>query len=107
MTDVAAAQTQLFAACRTLSLAAGVPYFHGDFERDSLLAVAEGFVVVRALGGPGARSVITCEAGAGELVLPPAAKEALVALTAASVRLIDSDARMRLLASPAHAEQVH
>src|SRR5438034_9928635 len=106
MTDVAAVPTRLLAECRTLTLEAGLPYFGGDFARDSFLVVEEGFVVVRALGPPDSRSVITCEGGAGEILLPPAPHEALVALTSASVSVIDADARTRMLASPALAERI-
>jgi len=106
MTDVVTVPLDVLAACRKMTLEPGTPFFHGDFRPDALLAVEEGFVVLRALGPSGSRSVVTCEAGAGEIVLPPAPEEALVALTRASVRLIDADARTRLLASPAHAERV-
>src|SRR5919197_1131042 len=96
----------VLAACRTRTLEPGVAHFDADFPADALVAVEEGFVVVRASGPSDSRSIVTCEAGPGEVVLPPAADEALVALSCASVRLIDAEARMRLLASPFLAERV-
>jgi CRP-like cAMP-binding protein len=106
MTNVVTAAVDVLAGCRRIALDPGVHYFTGDFPPDALLAVEDGFVVVRAIGRPDSRSVVTCEAGSGELVLPPARDEALAALSPASLRVVDVEARTRLFASPALAERV-
>jgi CRP-like cAMP-binding protein len=113
MTDAVATVIQvpgdfsaLLGDCRSAALKPGVRYFHSDFSTEALLAVEEGFIVVRASAPPDSRSVITCEAGAGEILLPPAPDESLSALTTATVRLIDADDRRSLLDSPTLAAQV-
>src|SRR4051812_2604106 len=94
------------ASCPTMTLAVGVRHFQPDFATRWLLAVEDGFVVVRASEPPPSRPVVTAEAGPGELLLPPGPDEVLVALTTARLRLVSFDARSQLLGAPGVAEQL-
>jgi len=92
--------------CETSTLEPRAPTFHGVFPANALLALERGFVALRASTPSASRSVITCEAGPGRIVLPPSPEEVLVALTPACVRVIDAAARNELLKLPAFAEAV-
>ena len=63
----------------------------------ALLAVEDGFVAVRRTAPAPRRSVIVDEAGAGGVLLPPAADEELVALVPSCVRVVSSAAIEQLL----------
>lgn len=82
----------------------GVPYFRASFSAATLLIVEDGVVVLRATFRR--RSVITCEAAGGEILLPPTPEEALFGLGTARVRTISEQGRDRLLATPAGANWV-
>lgn len=75
----------------------GVPYFRASFSTAALLIVDDGFVVLRATLPELSRSVITCEAGTGGLLLPPSREEALFGIGASRVRLVSPEARDELL----------
>jgi CRP/FNR family transcriptional regulator, cyclic AMP receptor protein len=92
--------------CRTIELEAGVPRFANGFPAEALLLVDDGFVVLRATESRGACSVVTCEAGPGRVLLPPARTEVLVALGRSRLTVIDADARSELLRLPALAERL-
>lgn len=92
--------------CPALELEGGVPRFGSEFARDALLVVEDGFVVLRATDPDSARSVITCEAGAGGIVLPPSPDEVLVALGGARLTVLDPAARAELMRLPAVAERI-
>jgi Crp-like helix-turn-helix domain len=92
--------------CATLELEGGVPYFRSAFAAGALLLVEDGFVVLRASDPASARSVITCEAGAGRLVLPPSSEEVLVAIGAARLTVLNPAARVELMRLPPAAEQI-
>src|SRR5919201_1500101 len=94
------------AACPTTTLEPRVPNFHGVFPPGAFLAIGEGFVILRASAPGASRSVITCEAGPGRIVLPPSPDEVLVALARASVTVIDVAARNALLRLPSFADRV-
>jgi len=87
--------------CKAIELEAGVPRFTAEFAADVLLLVEDGFAVVRATAEGSARSVVTCEAGPGSVLLPPAATEVLVGLGAARLIVIGANARAELLQIPA------
>ena len=89
---------EILASCTVIELDAGAPYFRASLPPAALLVVDEGFVVLRAVPGGGSRSIITCEAGPGRLVLPPSPDEALVGLGAARLTAIPHDAARALLA---------
>ncbi len=93
-------------ACATIEVNAGAPRFATGFPADALLLVEDGFVVLRATVRPAVRSVVTCEAGPGMVLLPPAPEELLVGLGSSRLTVIDADARSELLSIPALAERV-
>jgi hypothetical protein len=84
----------------------GVPYFGASFSTAALLIVEDGFVVLRAPFSELSRSVITCEAGTGGLLLPPSPEEALFGLGTSRVRLISPEGRDKLLTLAAAAQRV-
>jgi biotin operon repressor len=90
----------ILAACPTIELAAGVPYFRNSFPAEALLVVQDGFVVVRATAPGRSRTIITCEGGPGRLVFPPSPQEVLFGLGPAELIVVSGDALDRLLAAP-------
>jgi len=91
-----------------IDLSDGLPQLHlppGDaldrqaLDGASLILVGDGLVVLRTTLPGSTRRMITCHAGAGALVLPPAEDELLVALTEAVLVPISFDARERIIAS--------
>jgi len=84
-----------------MDVEAGVPRFRTEFPEDALLLVERGFVVSRATAEGSMRSVVTCEAGAGSVLLPPAATEVLVGLGPSRLTVIDTHARAELIQIPA------
>jgi CRP-like cAMP-binding protein len=96
----------VLAARPTITLEPRVPYFHGGFPQGAFLAVEQGFLVLRASTPAASRSIITCEAGPGRIVLAPSPDEALVALSQASVTVIDIAARNELLRLPSFSDRV-
>jgi CRP-like cAMP-binding protein len=91
-------------ACSSMDLPGGDPYFAGSFAGASLLLVEHGFVVIRRTESELHRSVITCEAGAGRVVLPPARDEILLALGSSRIKALSDEAVAALLALPSAAE---
>jgi biotin operon repressor len=96
----------VLAACPTTTLEPRVPSFHGAFPPGAFLAIDRGFVILRASAPEGSRCVITCEAGPGRLMLAPSPDEVLLALTRASVTVINVAARNALLRLPSFADRV-
>ena len=101
--DLDRARTVLL-ACATVQIDAGAPHFAGAFPEDALLLVDEGVIVLRAPRS-GLRSVVTCEAAPGGIVLPPSSEEVLVGLASSRLTVIDAAARSALVAIPALAER--
>ena len=89
-----------------VDLPAGEPHFRASFRGAELLAVEDGFVIVRRAPEGLARSIVTCEAGPGWVLLPPTADEVVFALVPSRLTLIDACARDRLLADPATAQSL-
>jgi len=83
----------------------GAPGFATTFASAALLLVVDGFVVLRARLDDG-HTVVTCEAGAGDLVFPPSAGGDLRGLGPARLCVIDMDGRRDLLQNPALAERL-
>src|SRR5215467_5783794 len=81
----AARAGELVRAAATVDVAASVPYLATSFAHAALLVVDDGFVVLRAVSDGLGRSVITSDAGAGRLMLPPAGDEVLYALVPSRV----------------------
>lgn len=97
---------QVLAASTSLELEAGVPHSERSFPGSALLLVEEGFVVLRASFPGVSRSIVTCEANAGRILLPPAPEEALVGLVKSRVTVIPADVYDRLLSVPRVAQRV-
>src|SRR5437773_6682335 len=83
-----------------LPLDAGASVHASQWPDVAFVIVADGLVVLRSAIPGSARRTITCHAGGGSLFLPPADDESLVALTPATLVLISSVDRDRLLESP-------
>jgi hypothetical protein len=94
---------KILSAAPTIEVEPGTPYFHGSFRAAALLVVDDGFVVLRAAPRGRSRSVITCEAGPGRLVLPPSVDEVLFGLGASRVIAVSPRSLDRLLGSTAAA----
>jgi Crp-like helix-turn-helix domain len=91
---------EILAGCPVFELAVGEPHFRASFPGAELLAVEEGFVAVRNTPEGLARSIVTCEAGPGRILLPPTADEVLFGLVPSCLIGIDRDSLDRLLALP-------
>lgn len=92
---------EILAACPTIDIEeAGTPYFRDSFPVGALLVVEVGFVVTRATPPGRSRSIITCAAGPGWLLLPPSPREVLFGLGASRLTAIPCDALDRLLVVP-------
>jgi biotin operon repressor len=91
---------KILAGCPTFDLSAGEPYFRRSFLGTKLLVVEEGFVVVRSTPETLARSIITCEAGPGRVLLPPTADEVLLGLIPSRLIGITAEARDGLFEVP-------
>ena len=83
---------EILAGCPTFELSASEPHFRRSFLGTKLLAVEDGFVVVRSTPEGLARSIVTCEAGPGRVLLPPTNDEVLCGLTASRLVGITAEA---------------
>jgi hypothetical protein len=92
---------EILASCPTFDLDAGEPHFRRSLPGAKLLAVEQGFVVVRSTPAGCSRSIITCEAGPGRVLLPPSANEVLLGLVPSRLIGITADAQDRLFDLPA------
>jgi CRP-like cAMP-binding protein len=91
---------QILATCPTVDVVAGEPYFRSSLPVGALLIVERGFVVLRVAPPRTNRSIITCDAGPGRVVLPPASDEVLFALVDSKLTVISPEALDALLALP-------
>jgi CRP/FNR family transcriptional regulator len=91
---------EILAACPTVDVVAGEPYFRSSLRRGALLIVERGFVVLRVAPPRTNRSIITCDAGPGRAVLQPAPEEVLFALVDSKLTVISPEALDALLALP-------
>lgn len=82
----------------------GEPYFRSSLPVGTLLIVERGFVVFRVAPPRANRSIITCDAGPGRVVLPPASEEVLFALVDSKLTVIAPEALDALLALPGMAK---
>jgi CRP-like cAMP-binding protein len=94
----------LLARCPTIEIAAGDVYFRGSFDSAPLLVVEQGFVVVRASFEQSSRSIVTCEAGPGRIILPPAEEEMLSGLVESRLTALSPLATSELMALPGAAQ---
>jgi hypothetical protein len=65
---------EILATCPTVDVVAGEPYLRSSLPAGALLIVEQGFVVPRSAPPRMNRSIITCDAGPGRVVLPPASE---------------------------------
>jgi hypothetical protein len=86
-----------------LDLEAGVELAAPEFAGICLLVIEEGLAIVRADQLGSARGIVTCHAGAGRLVLPPAEGEVVRTLARTRATLFTTDVRDRLFAIPSAA----
>jgi CRP-like cAMP-binding protein len=96
----------IVAGSDTVQLTPAVPLFRSSFGGAALVFVDTGFVVLRATPAELSRSMITCEAGPGRVLLPPARAEVVCALEPAQLTLISEGDRDRLLSIPAVAQML-
>jgi CRP-like cAMP-binding protein len=90
----------ILAGCPTFDLSAGEPHFRRSFVGTKLLAVEQGFVVVRSTPEDFARPIVISEAGPGRVLLPPTLDEVLLGLVPSRLIGISAEARARLLELP-------
>jgi CRP-like cAMP-binding protein len=96
----AAEAREILEGCPAVAVSAGEPYFSSSLPAASLLLVDEGFSVLRVPLPRGTRSIITCEAGPGQILLPPAQAEILFGLVQTRLIAIPQDALDQLLLLP-------
>ena len=94
----------LLALCPTIEIAAGEVYFSRSFDSAPLLVVEQGFVVVRASFEQSSRSIVTCEAGPGRIILPPAEEEMLSGLVESRLTELSPFVTHELMALPGAAQ---
>lgn len=92
---------EILVGCPTFELSPSEPYFPQSFLDAMLLAVEEGFVVVRGSPAGCARSIITCEGGPGRVLLPPTEDELVLGLGESRLIGITATARDELCEIPA------
>jgi Crp-like helix-turn-helix protein len=95
---------EILDGCPVFVVPAGEPHFEASFRDAVLLAVDQGFVVMRSTPTGLGRSIVTCDVGAGEILLPPAPEEALFGLVESRLIGITADVRDRLLQAPGAAD---
>jgi hypothetical protein len=101
--DEADEAAAVLATCTTLELAKRALRPRVHFEDAELLILEQGFVVVRSVPTPRHRSLVTCEAAGGGILLPPSEQEVLEALRPSRLTLVDAGSRDRLLELPSFA----
>jgi Crp-like helix-turn-helix domain len=102
----AAQAAEILAGCPIVPVSAGEPYFRSSFPAASLLFVEEGFSVLRVPMPHGTRSIITCEAGPGRILLPPNQAEVLFGLVDSRLVVIPENELDQLLLLPATARML-
>jgi CRP/FNR family transcriptional regulator len=104
--DEAERAAAILADCRATRIASGEPHFRASLPGAALLLVDEGFAVLRVARPGLTRSVITCEAGPGRVLLPPVEEEVLFGLVDSRVIAISDDSLGELLALPGAARRL-
>ena len=91
---------EILGRCPVVGIEAGEPYFRSSLPEAALLLVDDGFSVLRLARADVARSIITCEAGPGRVVLPPAPEEVLFGLVNSRLIAIPEEAVAQLVLVP-------
>jgi hypothetical protein len=97
---------EVLSASTTIELEPGVAHIADSFRFAALLVVEDGFAVLRASYPPLSRSIITCEVGAGRILVPPAPDEVLIGLVPSRVIAVPWEAHNQLLSVPGVGERV-
>jgi hypothetical protein len=97
---------QVLTASKSIDVDPGLPHPAASFAGAALLVVDHGFVVLRASYPRTSRSIITCEAGAGRILLPPGPDEVLVGLVPSRLIAIPAEVHDQLLSLPPVAQRV-
>jgi len=90
----------ILADCPLVEVAAGEPHFRASFPGVQLLAVEHGFVVLRTAPAGPRPSIVTADAGAGDVLLPPTGEEVLFPLVPSRLIGLDAAALDRVLEQP-------
>jgi biotin operon repressor len=93
----------VLAGCSAVQIGAAEPYFRFSLPAAALLLVDQGFTVLRLAPSDVTRSIITCEAGPGRVLLPPAQEEVLFGLVDSRLVVIPEEALQQLLVLPSAA----
>jgi biotin operon repressor len=93
----------LLARATTVRVKAGEPYFPSSLPAAALLLVDDGFIVLRHSRADLSRSIITCEAGPGRVLLPPTEEEVLFGLAESRLIAVTEEALAQLLLLPSAA----
>jgi CRP/FNR family transcriptional regulator len=96
----------ILTGCHATRIASGEPHFRTSFPGAPLLLVDEGFAVLRIVRAHVTRSVITCVAGPGRVLLPPGDDEVLFGLVDSQLIAISDEALVELLALPGPARRL-
>ena len=94
------------AGCPAARIEAGAPYFRTSLPGAALLLVDDGFAVLRIVRADSTRSVITCEAGPGRVLLPPVEDEVLFGLVDSLLIVIAVGLLDELLTLPSAARRL-
>jgi CRP/FNR family transcriptional regulator len=90
----------ILTGCRTARVASGEPHFRTSLPAAALFVVDEDFAVLRIVRAEATRSVITCVAGPGRVLLPPIDDEVLFGLVDSRLIAVSDEALEELLALP-------
>jgi hypothetical protein len=104
--DEAERAAAILGGCRPARVPSGSPHFRSSLPEAALLLVDEGFAVLRIARADSTRSVITCEAGPGRVLLPPVEEEVLFGLVDSRLIAISDEALEELLALPGAARRL-
>jgi hypothetical protein len=96
----ATAAAELLRSCASLSLSAGALHRRTETQEAALLLLEEGFVVVRSVPPQPSRSMVTCEAAYGGIVLPPGSEEVMEAILDSKLTLLPARVVTGLLQLP-------
>ena len=104
--DEAERASAILGSCPAARIASGQPQFRTSLPGAALLLVDEGFAVLRIVRSNATRSVITCVAGPGRVLLPPGDDEVLFGLVDSRLIAISDVALEELLALPGAARRL-
>jgi CRP-like cAMP-binding protein len=104
--DCGAAADELRRACPAVVLPSGARRVALELPAARVLIVEDGVVLVRAVAGPGRRSMIVARCSAGDVLQPPTSGELLQALTDTWLTAVPQAVWRRLVESPVAVERL-